>query len=177
MGDILTDREATEGCNVITVGGLGNAERVADDKDSGLALLRVYGARELHPLVLAGAPAASDVTLVGVADPQSQGGGDAVSSVRARLASGAGAATQPLEPAPAVGFSGAAALDPQNHLVGLVVLKASQVAGPAPAGAQAALVPRETIRGFLARANVAAVSSAAALDPKAAVVRVICVRK
>ena len=176
-GDILTDREATEGCNVITVGGLGNAERVADDKDSGLALLRVYGARELHPLVLAGAPAASDVTLVGVADPQSQGGGDAISSVRARLASGAGAATQSLEPTPAVGFSGAAALDAQNHLVGLVVLKAPQVAGPAPAGPQATLVPRETIRGFLAHANVAAVSSAAALDPKAAVVRVICVRK
>jgi hypothetical protein len=57
------------------------------------------------------------------------------------------------------------------------VLKTLQVAGPAPAGAQAALVPAEAIRGFLARANVAAVSSAAALDPKAAVVRVICTRK
>jgi peptidoglycan hydrolase-like protein with peptidoglycan-binding domain len=176
-GDILTDRDATDGCYVITVGGLGNAERVADDKDTGLALLRVYGAPALHPLVLAGASAAPDVTLIGVADPQAQGGGDAASSVRARLGSGAGSATRPLEPAPAVGFSGAAALDAQNHLVGMVVLKTLQVAGPAPAGAQAALVPAEAIRGFLARANVAAVSSAAALDPKAAVVRVICTRK
>jgi peptidoglycan hydrolase-like protein with peptidoglycan-binding domain len=176
-GDILTDREATEGCYVITVGGLGNAERVADDKDTGLALLRVYGAPALRPLALTGAPATPDVTLMGVADPQAQGGGDAVSSVRARLGTGAGSATRAIEPAPGVGFSGAAAFDAQNHLVGMVVLKAPQVAGPAPAGAPAALVPSETIRGFLARANVAAVSSAAARDPNAAVVRVICARK
>jgi hypothetical protein len=177
-GDILTDREVTEGCYVITAGGLGNADRIADDKDTGLALLRVYGAPELHPLALAGA-GATDVTLVGVADPQTQGGGDAASSARARLGSGAGTATRPVEPAPALGFSGAAALDAQNRLAGMVVLKPPQVAGPAPAAAQAALVPAETIKGFLERANVAPVSSGASgLEAaKAAVVRVICARK
>jgi Putative peptidoglycan binding domain len=178
-GDILTDGEATEGCYVLTAGGLGNAQRVAEDKDTGLALLRVYGAPALYPLALAGAPAMPDVTLVGVADPQAQGGGDAASSVRARLGSGTGTAARPIDPAPAVGFSGAAALDAQNRLVGMVLLKARQVAGPAPAGTQAALVPNETIKSFLERANVAPVSSGAAgLDAaKAAVVRVICVRK
>jgi peptidoglycan hydrolase-like protein with peptidoglycan-binding domain len=178
-GDIVTDREATEGCYVIAVGGLGNAERIADDKDAGLALLRVYGAPELHPLAFAsGVPAAPDVTVVGVADPQAQGGGDAASNVRARLGSGADAA-RPIEPAPAWGFSGAAVLDAQGRLAGMVVLKAPVVAGPAPSGAQAAMVPGETIRRFLERANVAPVSSGATgLEAaKAAVVRVICARK
>ena len=37
---------------MIVAAGLGNADRVADDKENGLALLRVYGPRKLSPLAL-----------------------------------------------------------------------------------------------------------------------------
>ena len=40
-------RTLTHGCQVIVAKGLGDAERVADDPESGLALLRVYGAAQL----------------------------------------------------------------------------------------------------------------------------------
>ena len=52
QGHIVTDRKLTEGCQVIVAAGLGNADRVAEDKDNGLALLRVYGPRKLSPLAL-----------------------------------------------------------------------------------------------------------------------------
>ena len=68
-GHILTSREALEGCFVVTVGGIGGADRVAEDKASGLALLRVHGAN-LKPVALAGETQKGDVTLLGVADPQ-----------------------------------------------------------------------------------------------------------
>jgi len=178
-GHILAARDTTSGCYVITTG-LGPADRIADDKDTGLALLRVYGASDPHAIAFAnGAPPSPDITLVGIADPQVQGGGDAVSAVRARLGDGAGTATRPIAPAPVLGFSGAAALDAQGHLVGMVSLKPALVAGPPPAAAPAALVARELIERFLGRENVApAASSGAGLDAaKAAVVRIICSRK
>lgn len=83
-GAIVTDREITDGCLAITIGGLGNADRVAEDKDHDLALLRVYGARGLKPLALGSGDAKSAVELTGIADPQNQGGGAAVSSVKAQ---------------------------------------------------------------------------------------------
>ena len=52
QGHIVTDRKLTEGCQVMVASGLGDAERIADDKDNGLALLRVYGPRKLSPLAL-----------------------------------------------------------------------------------------------------------------------------
>src|SRR5580698_6307918 len=51
-GAIVADREITDGCLAITIGGFGSADQVADDKDHGLALLRIYGARGLKPLGL-----------------------------------------------------------------------------------------------------------------------------
>ena len=75
QGHIVTDRKLTQGCQVIVAAGLGNAERVADDEDNGLALLRVYGARKMSPLALArDAPKAGDLTLVGIPDPKEQNG-------------------------------------------------------------------------------------------------------
>ena len=47
-----TSREALEGCYVVTVAGIGGSDRVAEDKDRGLVLLRVFGA-ELKPVALA----------------------------------------------------------------------------------------------------------------------------
>src|SRR5262249_48061602 len=51
-GHIITDRELAAGCQVIVADGLGDADRVADDKDGGLALLRVSGRHGLSPLSL-----------------------------------------------------------------------------------------------------------------------------
>jgi peptidoglycan hydrolase-like protein with peptidoglycan-binding domain len=173
-GHILTTREALDGCNVVTVAGIGGADRAAEDKDKGLALLRVYGA-PLKPVALAGENPKTDVTLLGVADPQAQGGGGAVSAARARVTE-----TLTLDPAPAVGFDGAAALDPQGRLAGIASLKVPMVAGAAPTPVtSAALIPVETVRNFLDAQNVAPAPAAAAgvEAAKASILRVICVRK
>lgn len=176
-GHVLTDRNLLDGCNVIAIPGLGNAERVATDVLGEIALLRVHGARNLTPAGTIGGAALGDpgVTLLGVADPQTQGGGADVSTVQARL--GAPAPSRPLETVPAMGFSGAAALDAQGRFAGLVVLKAQVVAGPGGAP-QAAIVPIDRIRNFLEANYVAPASGGAGVEAvKPSVARVICVRK
>jgi peptidoglycan hydrolase-like protein with peptidoglycan-binding domain len=175
-GHILTDRQVTEGCNVIVVGGYGDADRQAEDKNADLALLRVYGAPDLVPAsFVAEAPKGPDLTLVGIADPQAQGGSGAISTVPAKLRGDA------LEPAPQLGFSGAAALDPQGRFVGMVGLKTAVMANVSAAGAQpqAALVPAPIVRAFLEGQKLAPVAAGrSGLDAaKASLVRVICVRK
>jgi peptidoglycan hydrolase-like protein with peptidoglycan-binding domain len=175
-GHILTDRQVTEGCNVIVVGGYGDADRQAEDPSAGLALLRVYGAPDLVPASFAGdAPKGPDLTLVGIADPQTQGGGGAISMVPAKLKGEA------FEPVPQPGFSGAAALDPQGRIVGMVGLKTAVVANAGAAGAQpqATLVPAAIIRSFLEGQKLApAAATRGGFDvAKASLVRVICVRK
>ena len=176
-GHVLTDRNLLDGCNVIAIPGLGNAERVATDVLSEIALLRVHGARNLTPAGTIGGAAPGDpgVTLLGVADPQTQGGGADVSTVQARL--GAPTPSRPLETVPATGFSGAAALDAQGRFAGLLVLKAQVVAGPRGAP-QAAIVPIDRIRNFLEANYVAPASGGAGVEAvKPSVARVICVRK
>ncbi len=54
-GHIVTSRDALDGCHVVTVAGIGGADRVAEDKANGLALLRVHGA-DLKPVALAAEP-------------------------------------------------------------------------------------------------------------------------
>jgi len=76
-----------------------------------------------------------------------------------------------------VGFSGAAARDDGGKFTGIALLKLTLVAGvpnAAPA-AQAVLVPADTVREFLKANGVNTAGGSA--DAKAAVVRVICVRK
>jgi peptidoglycan hydrolase-like protein with peptidoglycan-binding domain len=177
VGHVLTDRNLLDGCNVIALPGIGNAERIAADVSGELVLLRVYGARNLIPIgTIGGAPpSGSAVTLVGVADPQTQGGGAAVSAVNAKL--GAEASTRPLETVPALGFSGSAVLDTQGRFAGMTVLKAPVVAGPSGAP-QAAVVPVDRIRNFLEANYVAPASGKPGVEEtKASVARVICVRK
>jgi hypothetical protein len=171
-GHIVTDREALEGCQILTIAGIGGVDRIAEDREKGLLLLRVYGARELKPVVLAGESTKTpDLTLFGIVEPDAQNGGRAVSVTRARLNDGR------IEPQPAPGLTGAAALDPQGKVTGMVTLKPAVVAG-APAAPQAALTPVETIRNFLDAQNVAPAPSAVTGDAaKASIVRVICVRK
>jgi peptidoglycan hydrolase-like protein with peptidoglycan-binding domain len=175
-GAILADREITDGCLAIAIGGHGNADRIAEDKDRGLALLRLYGARGLKALDLEGNAAKSSVELTGIADPQNQGGAAAVSSVKASVTQVGSGGDLALSPPPALGFSGAAARD-DGKFAGIALLKPAMVAGPAnttPA-AQAVLVPPDSVQEFLKANGVN--SSGTSPDAKASVVRVICVRK
>lgn len=176
-GAVLADREITDGCLAITVAGFGSADRVAEDKDRGLALLRLYGARGLKPLSLSNGAAKSGVDLTGISDPQNQGGGNAASSVKASVTQIGSGGDLALSPPPAVGFSGAAALDSDGKFAGVALLKPAIVAGPpnATPAAQAVLVPADAVREFLKANSVDAAGGSA--DAKASVVRVICVRK
>ncbi len=167
-GHIVTGRAAVDDGQFVVVPGLGNAVRVADDAASDLALLKVFAARALTPAALADGGRGSDVTLLGIADPQMQDGGSAVSSLKARVLAASGP-SQPIEPVPAPGFAGAAALDGDARLVGMVDVRAAD---------KAAMVPAEAIRTFLSARSIAPASGPASLDDaKASLVRVICVRK
>jgi S1-C subfamily serine protease len=174
-GHILTDRQVTDECNVIVVGGYGDADRLAEDKSADLALIRVYGAPDLVPAALLNDGARGpDVTLVGIADPQSQGGASAISTVAAKLKGDI------VEPAPQLGFSGAAVLDGQGRFLGMAELKAPVVAavGATNAAPQAAVVPMSAIRAFLDGQRLAAAGGRPGVDAaKSSLVRVICVRK
>lgn len=176
VGHVLTDRNLIEACNIIALPGLGNAERVATDAAGDLALLRVYGARNLTPIgMLGGSSGGTNVTLVGIADPQAQGGGGTISTVDAKV--GVAADSSPLEIVPAPGFAGAPALDSRGGFAGIAVMKAPVMAGPGGVP-QAAVIPAERIRNFLEANYVAPASGAAGVEPaKSSVTRVICVRK
>ena len=178
-GAMLAPAAATEECQAISVPPLGHADRVAVDKANDLALLRLYGARNLAPAPLADAGGGSngdvslvgiDVTLVGIADPLGQGGGSAVTRVDARLSG------QGLDPAPKLGFAGAAAVNAAGRLVGMVDFKSPVVAGAGTESASAVLVPASAIRGFL-RAHGVAPAPASDAGIAQSVVRVVCVRK
>nr|WP_225675886.1 peptidoglycan-binding protein [Bradyrhizobium hereditatis] len=176
-GAIIADRQITDGCLTIAIAGFGNADRIAEDKAHDLALLRIYGARGLKALNIAGAATKTALDLTGIADPQNQGGGSAVTIAKASVTQLGGSSDIALTPAPAIGFSGAATQDGDGKFAGIALLKPVQVAGPAndaPA-AQAVLVTAETLRGFLKANGVNATGGST--DAKASVVRVICVRK
>src|ERR1700682_1727832 len=108
-GAIIADRQITDGCLAIAIAGFGNADRVAEDKDHDLRLLRIYGARGCKPLGLINDAAKSRVELTGIADPQNQGGGAAASTVKVSMTQVGSGNDFALSPAPALGFSGAAA--------------------------------------------------------------------
>jgi peptidoglycan hydrolase-like protein with peptidoglycan-binding domain len=176
-GAIIADRQVTDGCLAIAIAGYGNTDRVAEDKDHDLALLRIYGARALKPLALSSGAAKSSVDVTGIADPQNQGGAAAASSVKASVTQVGSGGDLALSPAPAVGFSGGAAQDSDGKFAGIALLKPVVVAGPpnATPAAQAVLVAADTVRDFLKANGVEAAGGSS--DAKAAVVRVICVRK
>jgi hypothetical protein len=173
QGDLIAPAQLTDECQSITVPGLGHAERVATDKSSDLALLRLYGVRNLVPATLGGEGGQStDLTLVGIADPLAQAGDAGVTSAAAHLTA------QGLEPGPKLGFSGAAAVDAQGRFAGMVDLKPAVVAGSGSAGQGAAMVPVETIRTFLSAHGVSPAAPAAGQAAmNQSVLRVVCVRK
>jgi hypothetical protein len=181
-GDLIATAHGTDECQAITVPPFGHAERVAADTGNDLALLRVYGARNLAPVVLADdGSSGGDLTLVGVADPLAQGGDGGVTRAAARIGA------QGVEPSPKLGFSGAAAIDARGRLAGMVDLRPPVVAGMVDlkpsiiaggaANQAAALVPIEAIRAFLQAQRIAPAASGSTAAPDQSVVRVICVRK
>jgi hypothetical protein len=172
-GALVTTAHVTDDCQSITLSGLGHAERLAVNKANDLALLRVYGARNLVPALLAGdGNRSGEITLIGVADPLAQAGTSDVTSTAARVTA------QGIEPGPKLGFAGAAAVDAHGALVGVANLKPSVVAGNGAATQGASLVPAEAIRTFLQAHGVTAAAAAADRAALAqSVVRVVCVRK
>jgi peptidoglycan hydrolase-like protein with peptidoglycan-binding domain len=176
-GAVVTDRQIVDGCMSIVIAGYGNADRAAEDKEHDLALLRIYGARGLKPLDLGNGAAKSGVEITGVADPQSQGGAAAASSVKSLITPVGSGNDLALTPAPGLGFSGAAVQDSEGKFAGIALLKPVVVAGPANSAApiQAALMHADIVRDFLKANGVAATASPS--DAKTSVLRVICVRK
>jgi hypothetical protein len=175
QGHVVTDRKLTQGCRVIVAAGLGDADRLADDPDSGLALLRVYGARKIAPMPLSNAvPKAGEVTLIGIPDPKEQEGRKALTEIKARLTDNN--AIELREPVPMAGFSGAAALDSGGQFLGMAEMRNAVLASAQPAPPPLRLIPAQTIRAFLEARDVAAVTAQSG-DARAAVVRIICVRK
>jgi len=173
-GHIVTDRKLAAGCQVIIVDGLGDADRVAEDHDHGLALLRVYGPRKLSPLALASDPTRKgDLTLVGIPDPKEQNGAKRLTEIKARLAENN--AIELRQPVPMAGFSGAAALDAQGQFLGMMEMRNFVLASTEPAAPPVRLVTAEAIRTFLSGHNVPPASTGG--DARSAVVRIICVRK
>ena len=174
-GDLLAPGRATEECRAIVVPGLGHAERVAADPANDLALLRLYGARNLAPAALAGESKGVALTLFGVGDPLAQAGDTAVTNVAARRTG------QGVEPVPKLGFSGAAAVDAQGRFAGMVDLTSPVAAGGRSVLPQATIVPADTVRSFLAAQGIILETGAAPAADHAAieksVMRVICVRK
>jgi hypothetical protein len=197
-GHLIASAQVTDQCQSITVPGLGHAERIAVDGSSGMALLRFYGPYNLPPVSLGGGTP-DNLTLVGIADPNSQSSAASVTRTPVRLT------PQGLDPAPKPGFSGAAVVDGQNRLAGMVNLKwlvataanvaAAANANPTPTPAsqpaatasppkvvsqaatvgQATLIPADTIRAFLTAQGVAPAAGSASIDQS--VLQVICVRK
>jgi len=170
-GDLITPAHLTDECQAITVPPLGHAERIAADAVNDIALIRLYGVHNLVAAPLGGAGQTGDLTLVGVADPLAQAGADQTTSAAARITA------QGLEPAPKLGFAGAAAVGAEGNVAGMVDLKPAVVAGGSAMQA-ATLIPAEAVRAFLQAQGIAprAVSAGPAAIGQS-VMRVICVHK
>ena len=175
QGHIVTDLNLSQGCQVIVASGLGDADRVAEDKNNGLALLRVYGARKRRPVALTARCAeAGELTLVGIPDPKEQDGSRKLTEVKAKLAGGN--AIELRQPVPMAGFSGAAVLDAKGRVLGMMEMGSAVLASIDAAAPPVQLIGAETIRDFLSRHHVQAAPAQTA-DAKASVVQIICVRK
>lgn len=172
-GHIITDQKLASECKVIVAAGLGNADRIAEDKESGLALLRVYGSRKLAPVALApDAIRKGDVTLIGIPDPKEQNGDRKLTEIKARLAEGN--AIELRQPVPMAGFSGAAAINAQGQFLGIMEMRNFVFASNEPTAPPVRLITNETIGRFLTAHDVPPAPSGS--EARASVVRIICVR-
>ncbi|HEY2757180.1 MAG TPA: peptidoglycan-binding protein, partial [Pseudolabrys sp.] len=115
----------------------------------------------------------SDVTLIGIPDPKEQDGAKGFTEIKARLE---GDAIELRQPVPMAGFTGAAALDAQGHVLGMMAMRNAVVASTEVAAPPVRLVDAGAIREFLTENDVSPVATPTG-DAKASVVRIICVRK
>ena len=139
-----------------------------------MALVRLYGARDLVPITLTGGNSqGGDLRLFGIDDPLVQKEQGAVTSSRARLTG------LDVEPAPALGFAGAAAVDMRGVFVGMIDFKPAIVAAnDGSSHTRATLVPVEPIRAFLKAHNVSpTIAPNSPAEAEQSVVRITCVRK
>ena len=175
QGHIVTAQRVAQGCDIIVADGLGNAERVAVDEESGLALLRVYGARKLKVLPLAREAAkAGEITLVGIPDPQEQNGAKALTEIKGKLSDSAAIAFA--RSVPTAGLGGAAALDAKGQFTGIMATSSFALASAEPTLPPVRLISAATIRDFLDKQHVPAAATANG-DARASLVRIICVRQ
>ena len=181
QGHIVTDARLVHGCQVIVAVGLGDADHIGDDRNMGLALLRVYAPRRFRPLSLVDGSGGSghvdknrDLTLTGIPDPKEHHGRSGITEIKARLTDGN--AIELRQPVPMAGFTGAAALDGQRRLLGMAEMRNAVLASTGNAVPPLRLVRTETIRDFLGRHHVPAAPLNNG-DVTESVVRVICVRK
>ena len=138
---------------------MARADRVAADKNNGLALLRVYGSHKITPLTLSqDAPKAADLMLVGIPDPKEQDGRRKLTEIKARLSNGS--AIELRQPVPMAGFSGAAALDAQGQFLGMMEMGHAMLASIEASAAPVRLISAGTIRTFLAAHELQAAQSA-----------------
>ena len=174
-GYIVTARRVAQACQVIVADGLGNAEHIAEDREHGLALLRVYGAGKLPALALPRAAATSgDITLIGIPDPKELGGRKKLTEIKARLLDGHAITLR--QPVPMAGFSGAAALDDRGNFLGMMETRNFVLASADPGVPPVRLVSAAAMRKFLGKHHVALTDGKSG-DVRAAAVRIICVRK
>jgi S1-C subfamily serine protease/peptidoglycan hydrolase-like protein with peptidoglycan-binding domain len=177
-GHVVTQRDLTDKCHGLIVAGLGRAERVAEDENTHLALLKINGARKLSPLPMSNKPPKSGaLVLHGVPVPLAQAGDSKVHSTAAKLQGVEGSRVL-LDIVPSSGFIGGAALDGDGNFVGMVEMPGSPDNGSLSAPSAAALIPSATILNFLNKAEVD-VSGARGkpADASQSIVRIICVRK
>ena len=133
------------------------ATPAASRSNGNLTLLRVFGASALTPAALVHEGAsASALTLVGIADPKAQGGERAATTVAARLDGDS------LDPSPQLGFAGAAAVDAQGRIFGMVTLKA-----PVLASAGAASLPARNGRAGRRRSGSSSIRNTSRPRPAA----------
>jgi hypothetical protein len=161
LGHVVTDRQLTDDCQTIVIAGLGRADRLADDKATDLTLLQVNGANNLTSLVFSSdAPKSVDLTLLGVAAPETQAGARDVTSTNAKLR-GIDGSRVLMDARPARGFNGGGAF-----------------AGMIATANQPSFIPTSSIRKFLDGAGVyPATGKSDIATAKSAIVRVVCVRK
>jgi len=171
-GHVVTDRQLADNCQTIVIAGLGRADRVADDTATDLTLLQVNGASNLKSLVFSSdAPKSADLTLLGIAAPETQAGARDVTSANAKLR-GVDGSRVLMDARPMRGFNGGAAFDGQGQFVGMIAATGTT------ARDKPSFVPTSTIRKFLDGAGVyPAIGKNDFVTAKSAIVRVVCVRK
>ncbi len=174
----MTERQLTDDCQGIIVAGLGRADRIADDAAYDLALLRVNGARNLKTVPFSAEPPKStELTLVGISEPNAQAGARDVTTMPARLR-GVDGSRVLIDVVPARGFVGGAALDGEGRLAGMIDIASAAVAGPAAqCGSGIVRSDRNDSQISGKRRGYSGAGRGDIAAAKNAVVRVICVRK